>query len=83
MYDIIFKKDSYCGHNRFCPNVTIKSRIETLERAKEERKVSGDLVVFEGTLNIVPDENWLFDWEKNNPKSYAYNQIQRELEKKK
>lgn len=49
---------------------------ETLEDAKNARKVSGDLVVFKGTTNIVPDEGWLWDWEREDPQTYANKAVQ-------
>lgn len=48
----------------------------------EKRAVSGDIVVFTGTKEIVPDPWWLFDWEKDeNEKSFARSMIKEYLEK--
>lgn len=50
---------------------------ETIEEAKEKRVVSGDLVVHAVTHNVVQDIGWLWDWERNNPQSYAFRAIQK------
>lgn len=51
---------------------TYHRRIETLELCAEFRAVSGDIVVHSGTTNVVQSQDWLFEWEKKDPNSYAY-----------
>jgi len=43
----------------------------SLEEARELRKVSGDLVVNSTTDMVVADPQWLWDWEKHDPRAYA------------
>lgn len=47
----------------------------TLDDAKNARECSGELVVHAGTYNVVLDPSWLWDWEKNNHDSYAFNHL--------
>lgn len=49
--------------------------LDSLEKAKEARKVSGDLVVYYWTKEVVKDPSWLWDWEKNDPNCYAQRAI--------
>lgn len=65
-YYIIYRND-FTGHYSLCsgPHSSIKE-------AADHRKVSGDLVVNVDHLP-VPDESWLWDWEKNG--SYAQRMI--------
>jgi hypothetical protein len=49
--------------------------LDTLERAKAARVVSGDLVVSWKTGEIIKSEEWLFDWEKEDPNCYAQRAI--------
>lgn len=44
----------------------------TLAEARELRAVSGDLVVDAETNTVVADADWLWDWEKTDPQSYAH-----------
>lgn len=53
--------------------------VKTLAEARDLRFVSGDLVVYSGTMKIVPDDEWLWDWEKNSPQSYAQRGILHEM----
>lgn len=55
--------------------VVIANNLETLEKAKEARVMSGDLVVDQYTGAVVKSESWLFDWEKNAVWSYAKSAI--------
>ena len=45
--------------------------LNTLEKAKAARSVSGDLVVSWHTHEVIQSEDWLFDWEKADPNCYA------------
>lgn len=43
----------------------------TLAEARDKRVVSGDLVVYADTHQIVRSTEWLWDWELSNPNCYA------------
>lgn len=49
----------------------------TLDEARDLRKVSGDLVVDAETNTVVADPQWLWDWEKTDPQSYAQHYLGR------
>ena len=49
--------------------------LDSLEKAKEARRVSGDLVVLWGTTKVVNSQDWLWDWEKTNPDCYSQKAI--------
>lgn len=49
--------------------------LDTLEKARNARFVSGDLVVYWGTTQVVNSKEWLFDWEKLDPDCYAQKAI--------
>ena len=49
--------------------------LDTLEKAKEARKVSGDVVVYWQSKEIVKSQDWLWDWEKINPNCFAQRAI--------
>jgi len=68
MYRVIFCQDLPGGSYR------VLAKVETLEEARFQREVSGDLVV-DDDGQIVTDAHWLFQWERNDPSCYAYRQI--------
>lgn len=70
MYDVIFQND-YHGHY-----VVVAKGLSTLEEARKARQVSGDIVVHHNTSNLVRDEVWLFDYEKNDNSCYAKRRLQ-------
>lgn len=77
MYLIVFKRDGV-ERKGLVQKVDYKvvAKSATLAEAKEKRQISGDLVyTAEGV--IVNNPEWLFDWEKEDPKSYAKNQMER------
>ena len=49
--------------------------LDTLEKAKAARVVSGDLVVHWSSGRVVTDPAWLWDWEKADPNCYAQRAI--------
>lgn len=77
MFDVIHPRSL----NQLKDRVVIASNVfdpiegNSLKLAREAREVSGDLVVFHGTSEIVRNDEWLWDWEKNNPESYAWQAI--------
>jgi len=66
-YDIHFRRD----HDKPHDYALIAISLPSLEAARDARKVSGDLVVYAGTTNIVKNKSWLWDWEKADPDVYA------------
>lgn len=66
-------------HRRSCNSiddgVIIATGFLTLEAARAERYVSGDLVVDSDTLEVVKDPAWLFPWESKDPNCYAQRAI--------
>jgi len=74
MYDIIFKRDGISG-KQTQDFVVLSHNLPTLEAACAARKVSGDLVVYSGSDRVVPSMDWLWDWERANPKTYAHKAI--------
>lgn len=75
MYDIIWIKD-----NQPTQYTKFHSALPSLDLARDLRVVSGDLVVFAGTTEVVPSQDWLWPWERDNPKSYAFNKIKKAKE---
>jgi hypothetical protein len=73
MYDIRFVND-YDDTNR----QVVATKIPTLCEARRRRQVSGDLVFYHQTNNIVTDPEWLFDWEKQDERCYAQKRIRRQ-----
>lgn len=61
MYDVLHFRDFHSPDKGY---VTVATGIACLADAVNVRQVSGDIVVFQHTTNIVPDEAWLWDWEK-------------------
>ncbi len=72
MYDVIFQNDY---HGQY---VVVAQSLKSLEEASNSRQVSGDIVVHHNTTNVVRDEAWLWDWEKNDDGCYAKRRIQKE-----
>lgn len=69
MYNVVWVKDGTKQHT------VLKTNIKTLKEANAARWASGDLVVYAGTLDVITDDEWLWDWEKKNPGSYAYRKV--------
>ncbi len=55
--------------------VTIAENLFTLTAAAAKRGASGDLVVHQDTGLVVASEEWLWDWEKKDPNSYAHKAV--------
>lgn len=53
----------------------LATNIKTLEEARSRRVTTGDLVFYVNTNTIVEDTAWLWDFEKDNPTSYARRQL--------
>jgi len=51
------------------------SLLGTPEEAGDIRKISGDLVLDRETGELCLDDGWLWDWERGNPKSYAWKML--------
>jgi len=49
--------------------------LDTLEKARNARKVTGDLVVDWQTHQIITNPAWLFDFEEADPNCYAQKAI--------
>jgi hypothetical protein len=78
MFDIHHRRHFFSTTDRG----VMAERLPTLEAAKNARFVSGDLVVYSGTNDIVPSEEWLWDWEKKSEHCYAKNAIKHALDRK-
>lgn len=74
MYSIHYRR--HLNSKRSSEYLVLATGIQTLEEAREKRIVSGDLVVYTSSGEVVKDDAWLWNWEKNNPDSWAYNAIQ-------
>lgn len=82
-YDIVFVRGSLPflkeDRNRMRGNgldyVAFHHGVHTLVEARNLRMCSGDIVVHAGTLDIVQDYEWLWDWEKTASVSYARSEI--------
>lgn len=59
--------------------VLIAKGVRTLAEAQLLRAVSGDLVVDRDTRKIVLSDEWLFGWEKADPRCYAQRAIEFQL----
>jgi hypothetical protein len=70
-YDIHHRR----RYNSYSDRTVIARNLPSLEHAKNAREVSGDLVVFHKTNRVVPSEDWLFDWEKEERTCYALKAI--------
>jgi hypothetical protein len=70
LYEIIYRKDGpYQGKYQYA----LIGKANSLEEAREKRKVSGDIVVWADTHKVVQDPTWLWEWEKQKQNdSYAY-----------
>lgn len=44
--------------------------------AVDERKLAGDLLFDTSTGDICTEDSWLWDWERDNPLSYAWKMMQ-------
>jgi len=75
MYAIHFRR----WFNRPDDRQVIAEHLPTLEDAKALRFLSGDLVVYDGTDEIVPLLDWLWGWEKLDPHCYAQQAIRNVL----
>lgn len=67
MYGIVYGND--CG-NSF-RTYSVFAEAATLEALSAQRKLSGDLVFDLDTGEIVQDDAWLFQWEREDPECYA------------
>ncbi len=63
--------------------VTTAAHLDTIQEASDARCVSGDLVFNSKTNCIVTTYDWLWGWEKDNPKSYAKQKIDDAINKEK
>lgn len=64
MYEIRYYQD-------WSSRYVLLATCDSIDEARELRKVSGDLVVESATDTVVADPCWLWDWEKQNPGTYA------------
>ena len=76
-YSVIFKKDTQhkpygVWYDQY---VHIAGPFPCIEGAAQARKLCGDLVVDSQTLEVVPDPSWLWDWELNDPQTYAHRHV--------
>lgn len=76
MYAIHFRRN-YDSRSDFS---LLHKDIPTVALAKELRWSSGDLVVDQDTGEVVKSTEWLWDWEKQDPKCYAQRAINDSLE---
>ena len=59
-YDVIFQSDNQPENF-----AVIACGLTSIAEAREARRVSGDIVVFHNTMEIVSNTDWLWDWEMN------------------
>ncbi len=64
LFDIIFQNDY---HGQY----SVSATVDSLEKAREARQVSGDIVVYHGTTKLVRNYGWFFDHENGDPDCYA------------
>lgn len=69
MFDVIFQND-YNGQYS-----VVASGLKTVAEAKAHRQVSGDIVVFHKTTNIVRNKTWMWKCEVDDPNSYVMRRI--------
>jgi hypothetical protein len=65
-YEVRFVNDHHPWHS-----FKRTTGVTSLLMAAEARVVAGDLVVDTFTGKVCEDTRWLWDWEKENPASYA------------
>ena len=71
LYDVVYLKD-----NQIDPDPVYEARgLSTLAEARAARKVAGDIVVHHGTLDVVVNPQWLWDWERESQNNYAKNKM--------
>lgn len=71
MYELHFRRWFDTKEDR-----SVCGRFDCLAEASDARKVSGDLVVYSGTNDVVLDPTWLWEWEKKDPTAYARKAIE-------
>ena len=64
MYEIRYYQD-------WSARYIVVATCDALDKARDLRKVSGDLVVDCSTNIVVADPCWLWDWEKADARAYA------------
>ena len=74
MYDVVFMR-TWRTPIDLRDGYAVAKNIPTLGAASAARRMTGDLVVYAGTLRVVPDETWLWGFEKTE-KNYAYQAVQ-------
>ena len=76
-YIIASGKDTGCGDGSLPGSFhqyIILGRFSSLEEAKNSRVIAADLI-FDKEGNIVKDFSWLWEWEREDVKSYAHSSI--------
>ena len=68
MYEIRYYQD-------WSSRYVLLATCSSLDEARELRKLSGDLVVDSTTDTVVADPQWLWDWEKHDPRAYAHQNL--------
>jgi hypothetical protein len=68
MFDVVFWNDLQHSNRTY-----VARRVTSLSGARDARQVSGDLVVYAGSDDVVQSEDWLWGWEREaRAKSYAW-----------
>lgn len=74
------------GHTLPCDaqrnDITISDQrvFDTVQQAKDHRRLAGELVVDANTLKIITDDlSWMWRWEKRTKKSYANTMVRLQL----
>lgn len=60
-YSLVFERPS---------NFRVLASSNSLSKLKEARCVSGDIVI-NSDMTVNQSDEWLWDWEKNDPRCYA------------
>ena len=71
MYDVVFLRD-WRTPLKLREGAVTRKGCASLEEARNARFVSGDMVCYAGTFQLVPSQEWLFVWERFDATSYAH-----------
>lgn len=69
-YDVVYWREDSKYRKLY-----VATRLTSLVHAKALRRVTGDLVVYSGTDKVVPNQAWLWSWEKDDETNYAFQHI--------
>lgn len=69
---VVYGRDHWIQREHIVETNSPLSSHATLEEASKARSLCGDLIFDSETNQIVENDCWLWDWEKENQKSYAF-----------